>query len=333
VNVEQQIGNVKIETPIMLAPMAGVTDYAFRILCREQGAGMVYSEFVSADGIIRENAKTLSLIRFNDEERPIGIQIFGSDPEVMSKAARYIVNTFRPDVLDINYGCPVPKITKKGAGAAALKDLCLMDDITTAVVEAAGETPVTVKMRAGWDKNSIVVTDVGMRLSKLGVKAVTLHPRTSKQGYSGRADWSLIRKLVRSQNNLADDGMLVIGNGDIRKPEDVLHMFEETGCDAVMIGRAALGNPWFFYQTAALLRGESTPDTPSLTDRIEMCHRHFELLIKDRGEQTGTNLMRKHFGWYIKGFPGAAKIRQKLIMASGLEEMRQILSKLGNIQT
>ena len=332
-NVEQQIGNVKIETPIMLAPMAGVTDYAFRILCREQGAGMVYSEFVSADGIIRENAKTLSLIRFNDEERPIGIQIFGSDPEVMSKAARYIVNTFRPDVLDINYGCPVPKITKKGAGAAALKDLCLMDDITTAVVEAAGETPVTVKMRAGWDKNSIVVTDVGMRLSKLGVKAVTLHPRTSKQGYSGRADWSLIRKLVRSQNNLADDGMLVIGNGDIRKPEDVLHMFEETGCDAVMIGRAALGNPWFFYQTAALLRGESTPDTPSLTDRIEMCHRHFELLIKDRGEQTGTNLMRKHFGWYIKGFPGAAKIRHKLITASGLEEMKQILRKLGNIQT
>jgi len=331
VNVEQQIGNVKIETPIMLAPMAGVTDYAFRILCREQGAGMVYSEFVSADGIIRENAKTLSLIRFNDEERPIGIQIFGSDPEVMSKAARYIVNTFRPDVLDINYGCPVPKITKKGAGAAALKDLCLMDDITTAVVEAAGETPVTVKMRAGWDKNSIVVTDVGMRLSKLGVKAVTLHPRTSKQGYSGRADWSLIRKLVRSQNNLADDGMLVIGNGDIRKPEDVLHMFEETGCDAVMIGRAALGNPWFFYQTAALLRGESTPDTPSLTDRIEMCHRHFELLIKDRGEQSGTNLMRKHFGWYIKGFPGAAKTRHNLITARGLEEMKQILRGLENI--
>ncbi len=333
VNAEKQIGKVKIDTPIMLAPMAGVTDYAFRILCREQGAGMVYSEFVSADGIIRENAKTLGLIHFSDEERPIGIQIFGSDPEVMSKASRYIVNTFMPDVIDINYGCPVPKITKKGAGAAALKDLSLMDDITSAVVEAAGDTPVTVKMRAGWDKNTIVVPDVGMRLSKLGIKAITLHPRTSKQRYSGNADWSLIRKLVSSINNRSDGGIPVIGNGDIRKPEDVLRMFEETGCDAVMIGRAALGNPWFFYQTAALLRGESIPDTPPLTERIEMCHRHFELLIKDRGEQTGTSLMRKHFGWYIKGFPGAAKIRHKLITASGLEEMKQILRKLGNIQT
>ena len=329
-----QIADISVPTPVLLAPMAGVTDYAFRILCREQGAGIVYSEFVSADGIIRENAKTLNMIRFNEDERPIGIQIFGSDPEVMSRAARYVVTTFKPDVLDINYGCPVPKITKRGAGAAALKDLCLMDDITTAVVAAAGDTPVTVKMRAGWDNNSIVATEVGPRLAKLGIKAITLHPRTSNSGYSGKADWSLIRKLKQSLMGAASKTPIpVIGNGDIRKPEDVLRMFEETGCDAVMVGRAALGNPWFFYQTAALLRGESTPDTPSLADRIEMCRRHFELLIKDRGEQTGTNLMRKHFGWYIKGFPGAAKIRQKLIMASGLEEMRQILSKLGNIQT
>jgi len=327
-----QIGGIKISTPVLLAPMSGITDYAFRILCREHGAGIVYSEFVSADGIIRENSKTLSLIRFSSKERPIGIQIFGSDPEVMSKAAEYVVTTFKPDLLDINFGCPVPKITKKGAGAAALKDLSLMDDITSAVVGAAGDTPVTVKMRAGWDKNSIVVPDVGTRLSKLGIKAITLHPRTSCQGYSGRADWSLIRTLVSNLNNHTDGGIPVIGNGDIQKPEDVLRMFEETGCDAVMVGRAALGNPWFFYQTAALLRGESTPDTPSLTDRIEMCHRHFELLIKDRGEQAGTNLMRKHFGWYIKGFPGAAKIRHKLVTASGLEEMRQMLRGLRNRQ-
>lgn len=364
-----QIGNVKINTPVLLAPMAGVTDYAFRLLCRNHGAGMVYSEFVSADGIIRENAKTLNLIRFSDAERPIGIQIFGSDPEVMSKAARYVVTTFKPDILDINYGCPVPKITKRGAGAAALKDLSLMDDITSAVVEAAGETPVTVKMRAGWDRNSIVVPDVGPRLAELGVKAITLHPRTSKQGYSGEADWSLIRELKRSLNskmNPAATSMInginnkrglkpaptsgttytnnkrwlkpaatdiitkipIIGNGDIRKPEDVLRMFEETGCDGVMVGRAALGNPWFFYQTAALLRGESIPDTPSLTERIEMCNQHFDLLIRDRGERAGTNLMRKHFGWYIKGFQGAQKIRQRLITAPGLTAMKEELQMI-----
>ncbi len=362
-----QIGNVKINTPVLLAPMAGVTDYAFRILCRNQGAGMVYSEFVSADGIIRENAKTLKLIRFSDGERPIGIQIFGSDPEVMSKAARYVVTTFKPDILDINYGCPVPKITKRGAGAAALKDLSLLDDITSAVVEAAGETPVTVKMRAGWDRDSIVVPDVGPRLAQLGVKAITLHPRTSKQGYSGKADWSLIRKLVQSLNRCpaatqginnkrklklaatveiiglhnkrrlkpaatvidTNSSIPVIGNGDIRKPEDVLRMFDETGCDGVMAGRAALGNPWFFYQTAALLRGESIPDTPSLTERIEMCNQHFDLLIRDRGERAGTNLMRKHFGWYIKGFQGAQKIRQRLITAPGSKEMKEGLQMIG----
>jgi len=364
-----QIGNVKINTPVLLAPMAGVTDYAFRHLCRNHGAGMVYSEFVSADGIIRENAKTLNLIRFSDAERPIGIQIFGSDPEVMSKAARYVVTTFKPDILDINYGCPVPKITKRGAGAAALKDLFLLDDITSAVVEAAGETPVTVKMRAGWDRNSIVAPDVGPRLAELGVKAITLHPRTSKQGYSGKADWSLIRELKRSLNSkmnpAATSGINginnkrglkpaptsgttytnnkrwlkpaatdiitkipIIGNGDIRKPEDVLRMFEETGCDGVMVGRAALGNPWFFYQTAALLRGESIPDTPSLTERIEMCNQHFDLLIRDRGERAGTNLMRKHFGWYIKGFQGAQKIRQRLITAPGLTAMKEELQMI-----
>ena len=328
-----QIGDIGITTPVLLAPMAGVTDYAFRILCREQGAGIVYSEFVSADGIIRENAKTLSMIRFKEDERPIGIQIFGSDPEVMSRAARYIVTTFQPDVLDINYGCPVPKITKRGAGAAAMKDLCLMDDITSAVVEAAGETPVTVKMRAGWDKNSIVATEVGPRLAKLGIKAVTLHPRTSKIGYKGKADWSLIRELKQSLIGAANNSSIpVIGNGDIRKPEDVLRMFEETGCDGVMVGRAALGNPWFFQQTKALLEGKTTVNTQTISERIKMCGRHFDLLTQDRGERVGTNLMRKHFGWYIKGFQGAATIRRKLVTAPGLKEMKKALHDLRNIQ-
>jgi len=293
-----QIGDISITTPVLLAPMAGVTDYA-------------YSEFVSADGIIRENAKTLSMIRFKEDERPIGIQIFGSDPEVMSRAARYIVTTFQ----------------------AAMKDLCLMDDITSAVVEAAGDTPVTVKMRAGWDKNSIVATEVGPRLAKLGIKAVTLHPRTSKIGYKGKADWSLIRELKQSLIGAANNSSIpVIGNGDIRKPEDVLRMFEETGCDGVMVGRAALGNPWFFQQTKALLEGKTTVSTQTISERIKMCGRHFDLLTQDRGERVGTNLMRKHFGWYIKGFQGAATIRRKLVTAPGLKEMKKALHDLRNIQ-
>ena len=161
-----EIGSVKIDSPVFLAPMAGVTDYAFRVLCKEMGAGMVYSEFVSADGIIRENRKTLDLVRFKEHERPIGVQIFGSSPEVMAEAARYVVTNFRPNLIDINYGCPVPKVTKRGAGSAALKDLCLMDEITSAVVETVSDVPVTVKMRAGWNKNSIVVPEAGERLEK-----------------------------------------------------------------------------------------------------------------------------------------------------------------------
>ena len=216
-----KIGNLLIKNPIFLAPMAGVTDYPFRVLCKEQGAGVVYSEFVSAHGIIRENSKTLQMIEFSDFERPIGIQIFGDSPEVMNKAAKIVDVKFSPDIIDINYGCPVPKITKKGAGSAALKDLCLMDEITEAVVEALPNTPVTVKMRAGWDNSSIVIPEAGQRLEKIGVKAIALHPRTTKEGYSGTANWDLIKKLKNSVS------IPVIGNGDIKTPENILSMFNQ----------------------------------------------------------------------------------------------------------
>ncbi len=314
-----QIGNLKIDTPIFLAPMAGVTDYSFRILCKEMGAGVVYSEFVSAHGIIRENEKTLDMIRFTEMERPIGIQIFGDTPNVMAKAARVVADKFQPDIIDINYGCPVPKITKKGAGSAALKDLCLMDDITAAVVEAVPEMPVTVKMRAGWDMSHIVASEAGPRLEKIGVKAIALHPRTTKQSYKGSANWELIKELKQAVS------IHIIGNGDIKKPEDVVRMFEETGCDAVMVARAALGNPWFFKQAAALLNGASLSPVPNTEERIEMCKRHLVLLLESRGEHIGTNLMRKHFGWYIKGFPGASALRQSLVMAKNKEEMEKLL--------
>ncbi len=315
------IGNLKIDNPVFLAPMAGVTDYSLRISCKEQGAGIVYSEFVSAHGIIRENEKSLDIIRFEEAERPIGIQIFGDSPSVMADAAKYIVEKFKPDILDINYGCPVPKVTKKGAGSAALKDLGLMEAITQAVVQSVPQVPVTVKMRAGWDLQSIVVEKAGVLLEKCGVKAITLHPRTTMQTLKGSANWPLIKLLKETVS------IPVIGNGDIKVIDDILRMFEETNCDAVMIGRAALGNPWIFNQTQELLSGKTVTE-PSVEEKVELCKRHFNLILQSRGTKKGLYLMRKHFGWYIKGFPGAADYRIRLVTAKSIEIAKDILNEI-----
>ena len=315
------IGNIKINAPILLAPMAGVTDYSFRILCKEQGAGIVYSEFVSAHGVIRENEKSLDIIKFEEEERPIGIQIFGDSPQVMADAAKYIVEKFKPNILDINYGCPVPKVTKKGAGSAALKDLGLMEEITQAVVQSVAQVPVTVKMRAGWDLQSIIVEKAGVLLENCGVKAITLHPRTTMQTLKGIANWPLIKLLKETLS------IPVIGNGDIKTADDVLRMFEETNCDAVMIGRAAFGNPWIFNQSQALLNGKSVAE-PSVEEKVELCKRHFNLILESRGTKKGLYLMRKHFGWYIKGFPGAADFRIRLVTAKSIEIAKNILNEI-----
>ena len=310
-----KIGNIKIDIPVFLAPMAGYTDYPFRVLCKRSGAGIVYSEFVSADGIIRENVRTLEMIHFTDEERPIGIQIFGNDPEVMSKATDYINKNFKPDIIDINYGCPVPKVTKRGGGSAALKDLCLMDDITCAVIEAANNTPVTIKMRAGWDRDSIIIPEAGIRLEKFGVKAITLHPRTTRQKYTGKANWELIKTLKQSLN------IPVIGNGDVTNIADIQKMFQYTGCDGVMIARAAQGNPWIFDQAKSLFDKNYKPKTTSLVSIASMCKEHFKLLVNDKGNSTGMNLMRKHFSNYLKGFPKASIFRQKLVTADSYKNM------------
>jgi len=320
------IGNLSIHTPIFLAPMAGVTDYSFRIICKEHGAGIVYSEFVSAHGIIRKNEKTLDMIKFTDEERPIGIQIFGDEPEVMANAARFVADQFKPDIIDINYGCPVPKVTKRGAGSAALKDLSLMEEITSAVVESIPQLPVTVKMRAGWDSQSIIVEKAGNKLEKAGVKAITLHPRTTKQYFTGKADWSLIKILKEAVS------IPVVGNGDVGTADDVKRMFEETGCDAVMIGRAALGNPWIFGEIKSIFEKTAFPSSPLVEDRISMCRRHLNLLVENRGERVGLNLMRKHFGWYIKNFPGAGEFRKELVTAPDSKTALEKLEKLTAVQ-
>ena len=321
-----KIGNLSIHMPIFLAPMAGVTDYSFRIICKEHGAGIVYSEFVSAHGIIRKNEKTLDMIKFTDEERPIGIQIFGDEPEVMAKAARFVADQFKPDIIDINYGCPVPKITKRGAGSAALKDLCLMEEITSAVVESVPQLPVTVKMRAGWDSQRIIVEKAGNQLENAGVKAITLHPRTTKQYFTGKADWSLIKILKQAVS------IPVVGNGDIGTADDVKRMFEETGCDAVMIGRAALGNPWIFGEIKSIFENTALPPAPLVEDRISTCKRHLNLLVENRGERVGLNLMRKHFGWYIKNFPGAGEFRKELVTAPDSKTALEKLDKLAVVQ-
>ena len=311
-----KIGNIQIDFPVLLAPMAGFTDYPFRVLCKRMGAGLVYSEFVSADGIIRENTRTIEMIQFSDEERPIGIQIFGNDPETMSEAASFINENFSPDIIDINYGCPVPKVTKKGGGSAALRDLCLMDDITIAVIEAVPNIPVTVKMRAGWDNDSIVIPEVGERLQNIGIKAITLHPRTTKQRYKGKANWDLIKYL---KQNIA---IPVIGNGDIYCVDDIKKMFDYTECDAVMIARAAQGNPWIFREAKKFFNNKKYSDSSSLKEIAEVCNNHFNLLINNRGQSIGMNLMRKHLSNYLKGFPGAARYRQKLVTAGTFEIMK-----------
>ena len=317
INKKIKIGNLKLDFPFFLAPMAGVTDYAFRVIAKEFGAGVVYSEFVSAHGIIRKNEKTLNMIKFSEFERPIGIQIFGDTPEVMESAAKLVYEKFKPDLIDINYGCPVPKVTKKGAGSAALKDLCLMEDITEAVVKAV-DIPVTVKMRAGWNSENIVSTKAGINLEKIGIKAITLHPRTTVQMYKGHANWDLIKELKDSVN------IPVIGNGDIKRIEDINKMFTQTNCDGIMIGRAALGNPWFFTQIKKYINNEDFNEI-SLEERLQICQKHLELLVQIHGEVVGSNNMKKHFAWYFKGFKGASFLRKKFVLAKNYSEMKDFL--------
>jgi len=318
-----KIGNLKIKYPIFLAPMAGVTDHPFRLICKEMGAGVVYTEFVSANGIIRKNLKTLELMKFSNEERPIGIQIFGDDPKIVGESANIVNEMFQPDLIDINYGCPVPKITKKGAGSAALKDLCLMEEITHAVIEAVTDIPITVKMRAGWDNNNIVSTDAGKRLEKIGVSAITLHPRTTKQLFTGLSKWHFIKELK------SEVSIPVIGNGDILFPADYFKMKNETNCDGVMIGRAALGNPWIFKSILNKINGDEILDT-TLEEKIDMCKKHFLLLKEDKNEQQCINLAKKHFSYYLKGFNNASKWRKDIMLSNSYSDIIEKIDFMEN---
>ena len=316
-----KIGNITIENDLFLAPMAGVTDHPFRIICKQFGVGLVYTEFVSADGIIRENQKTLDMIKFSNEERPIGIQIFGEDPNILSKSAAFIEKKFRPDLIDINYGCPVPKVTKKGAGSAALKDLCLMEDITRAVVESVPNTPVTVKMRAGWNSDSIVSSKAGPLLEKIGVKAIALHGRTTSQLFKGKANWDYIKELKESV------AIPVIGNGDVVSYDDYCRIKEYTNCDAVMIGRGALGNPWIFDN---IIKKNNDPKfkVNNLELVVSTCKNHIDLLKANKPEKVSVNLSKKHLSWYLKDFKNAGVYRKKIMSSNNIDEILQIVSNI-----
>jgi tRNA-dihydrouridine synthase B len=317
-----KIGDVEFDSPFVLAPLAGVSDSPFRQLAREQGASAVYTEMVSADGLARGNQATLDYCRFQPHERPIGIQLFGSDPGVMAEATRILCDlpeAGRPDLIDINMGCPVRKVVNRCAGAALLNDLQRLGSIVERMSEAS-TIPVTAKIRLGWDGHSQNVVEVSKRLEQSGATAVAIHARTRAEKFEGQAHWEMIAAAKEAV------GIPVIGNGDVRSPADAARMLEATGCDLVMLGRAAFGDPWVFRRVRAHHeRGESLP-LPSAAERLEAGVRHLELLVADVGEGIAAKEMRKHVAWYIRGLPHSHKVRDQVNQTRGAEELAELLA-------
>ena len=315
-----QFGKINIERGIFLAPMEDVSDYPFRMVCKRLGADVVYSEFISSEALIREAAKAFKKMTIHPEEHPIGIQIYGNRVDAMIQAAQIAADK-APDFIDINFGCPVKKVALKGAGAGLLRDVPLMIEICEAVVRHTN-LPVTAKTRLGWDSDSIVIIDVARRMQDVGIQALTLHARTRSQGFKGEADWPWISRVKASVD------IPVIGNGDITRPEDVARMFDETGCDAVMIGRGAVHNPWIFNQSKVYLSTGFLPPEPSLAEKIDLLKMHLKFSVEYKGENRGVVEMRKHFSGYLKGLPNIAKVRAELMTYTTLVE---VLEKLDEI--
>ncbi|HWR43518.1 tRNA dihydrouridine synthase DusB [Sporomusa sp.] len=318
-----RIGHIELANPVILAPMAGVTDLPFRLLSKEMGCGLVYSEMVSDKGLIYDNAHTKKLLAIDERERPVALQIFGSEPDSMAKAAR-IVAASGANIIDINMGCPTPKIVKNGEGSALMRNPELAYRIIAAVVEAADTVPVTVKFRKGWDENSVNAVHIAKLAEQAGAAAVSVHGRTREQFYSGQADWSIIREVKQAVT------IPVTGNGDIRTPQDAKRMLTETGCDGIMIGRGAQGNPWIFRQVAHYLAtGEILP-LPTLGERIDMLLRQLDMLVDHKGEYIGIREMRSHAAWYTKGLPSSAELRLKFNQAASREDFIRIMENYRN---
>ena len=317
-----RIGNVTLENTYILGPMAGVTDLPFRLLCKEQGAGLLCMEMVSAKAILYNNKNTETLLEIHPDEQPVSLQFFGSDPQIMSEMAKRVEE--RPfDIMDINMGCPVPKVVKNGEGSALMKNPKLAHEIISAMVKAI-KKPVTVKIRKGFDDNCINAVEMAKIAEDAGAAAIAVHGRTREQYYSGKADWEIIRQVKEAVS------IPVIGNGDVTSPERADAMVKETGCDGVMIGRGCQGNPWIFRELLAYEETGSIPERPG-TDQIrETMLRHARLQIEFKGDYIGIREMRKHVAWYTKGMQGSAKLRDEINQVESYEELENLLmEKIG----
>ncbi len=315
------IGPISIETPLVLAPMAGVTSHAFRLLCRNHGAGLVVTELLSSHAIHYKNAKTFGMFDWSDAERPVSVQLFGGVPELMAEAAQ-VVEAAGADIVDLNMGCWVPKVAKTGAGATLLKDVCLAQSVVKAMVDAV-KIPVTVKIRSGWDPSQTSGIDFARRAQDAGAAAIAVHARYASQGFTGHADWTIIRRVKDVVT------IPVIGNGDVETPEDARRMMDETGCDGVMVGRAAMGNPWLFGDIQHYLEtGEKRP-AATLAERINAALFHLKTMAANPavGEERAVKEMRGQITHYFKGFPGVSALRGLLVTATTIREIEDLLRR------
>jgi tRNA-dihydrouridine synthase B len=314
-----KIKNVDISNSVFLAPMAGVTDLPFRLLCKEMGCGLVYTEMISAKGLLYDNENTKLLLAVDEKEHPVAVQLFGSDPKILSEMAKKVEES-DVDIIDINMGCPAPKITRNGEGSALMKNPKEIGEIVKAVSTSV-KKPVTIKIRKGFDENNITAIEAAKIAEANGAAAIAVHGRTREQFYSGKADWDIIRQVKMSVS------IPVIGNGDVFKPEDAKRLFDETNCDAIMIGRGAQGNPWIFKRILHYLKRGEFLEEPTPQEKIKMALRHARMLIDFKGEYIGIREMRKHVSWYTKGLLKAGVLRNKINEAQNYEELETLLKQ------
>ena len=316
-----KIGNIEIQNPIVLAPMAGICNSAYRRIIKEMGCGLIYAEMVSDKAITYGSKKTIDMLYMTDMERPIAQQIFGSDKDSFVTAAKYIYDNMHPDIIDINMGCPVPKVALRAqAGSALLRDPDKVFDIVSSVVKAV-PVPVTVKIRSGWDQNHINAVEIAKVVEQAGAKAIAVHGRTRSQGYSGKADWNIIRQVKQAVT------IPVIGNGDVRSCYDAKKMLDETGCDAVMIGRGVLGNPWLIKECIDYIENGKTPKKVSIDEKYDMILYHIHLLEQQKNEKVANLEMRTHIAYYLKGVPGASELKQKVFQTKNLTELKNLIKE------